>query len=179
MIAEKRRLLRTYMTQVFRGANVNLQNWRQVTVQYNRLSRGQKRLDGSWFELRTHTGECTVTACCTKIKCEKEAAFFMANQIMRITLKAYDHKLIDKAAAQIVDTVKKTGAKVSGPVPMPTKIEKITILRAVHKYKDSREQFEQRTHKRLIDVVAPTQKTIDALQKIDLSAGVFIDVKMK
>ena len=118
-------------------------------------------------------------ACCTKIKCEKEAAFFMANQIMRITLKAYDHKLIDKAAAQIVDTVKKTGAKVSGPVPMPTKIEKITILRAVHKYKDSREQFEQRTHKRLIDVVAPTQKTIDALQKIDLSAGVFIDVKMK
>ena len=103
----------------------------------------------------------------------------MANQIMRITLKAYDHKLIDKAAAQIVDTVKKTGAKVSGPVPMPTKIEKITILRAVHKYKDSREQFEQRTHKRLIDVVAPTQKTIDALQKIDLSAGVFIDVKMK
>ena len=107
------------------------------------------------------------------------AAFFMANQIMRITLKAYDHKLIDKAAAQIVDTVKKTGAKVSGPVPMPTKIEKITILRAVHKYKDSREQFEQRTHKRLIDVVAPTQKTIDALQKIDLSAGVFIDVKMK
>ena len=114
-----------------------------------------------------------------KQKCEKEAAFFMANQIMRITLKAYDHKLIDKAAAQIVDTVKKTGAKVSGPVPMPTKIEKITILRAVHKYKDSREQFEQRTHKRLIDVVAPTQKTIDALQKIDLSAGVFIDVKMK
>ena len=112
-------------------------------------------------------------------KYEKEATFFMANQIMRITLKAYDHKLIDKAAAQIVDTVKKTGAKVSGPVPMPTKIEKITILRAVHKYKDSREQFEQRTHKRLIDVVAPTQKTIDALQKIDLSAGVFIDVKMK
>ena len=112
-------------------------------------------------------------------KYEKEATFFMASQVMRITLKAYDHKLIDKAAAQIVDTVKKTGAKVSGPVPMPTKIEKITILRAVHKYKDSREQFEQRTHKRLIDVVAPTQKTIDALQKIDLSAGVFIDVKMK
>ena len=100
----------------------------------------------------------------------------MANQIMRITLKAYDHKLIDQAAGQIIDTVKKTGAKVSGPVPMPTKI---TILRAVHKYKDSREQFEQRTHKRLIDVIAPTQKTIDALQKIDLSAGVYIDVKMK
>ena len=94
----------------------------------------------------------------------------MANQVMRITLKAYDHKLIDQAAANIIDTVKKTGAKVSGPVPM---------LRAVHKYKDSREQFEQRTHKRLIDVIAPTQKTIDALQKLDMSAGVYIDVKMK
>lgn len=104
----------------------------------------------------------------------------MANQqIMRITLKAYDHKLIDQAAAQIIENVKKTGAKVSGPVPMPTKIEKITILRAVHKYKDSREQFEQRTHKRLIDVIAPTQKTVDALQKMELSAGVYIDVKMK
>ena len=93
----------------------------------------------------------------------------MANQIMRI----------DQAASQIIDTVKKTGAKVSGPVPMPTKVEKVTILRAVHKYKDSREQFEQRTHKRLIDVIAPTQKTVDALQKMDLSAGVYIDVKMK
>lgn len=122
---------------------------------------------------------CTVTACRTDNKCEKEAAFFMANQVMRITLKAYDHKLIDQAAANIIDTVKKTGAKVSGPVPMPTKIERVTILRAVHKYKDSREQFEQRTHKRLIDVIAPTQKTIDALQKLDMSAGVYIDVKMK
>ena len=90
-----------------------------------------------------------------------------------------NHKLIDQAASQIIDTVKKTGAKVSGPVPMPTKVEKVTILRAVHKYKDSREQFEQRTHKRLIDVIAPTQKTVDALQKMDLSAGVYIDVKMK
>ena len=103
----------------------------------------------------------------------------MAHPCEGNTLKAYDHKLIDQAAGQIIDTVKKTGAKVSGPVPMPTKVEKITILRAVHKYKDSREQFEQRTHKRLIDVIAPTQKTIDALQKIDLSAGVYIDVKMK
>ena len=127
----------------------------------------------------THTGECTVTTCRTNHKCEKEAAFFMANQVMRITLKAYDHKLIDQAAANIIDTVKKTGAKVSGPVPMPTKIERVTILRAVHKYKDSREQFEQRTHKRLIDVIQPTQKTIDAIQKLDMSAGVYIDVKMK
>ena len=112
-------------------------------------------------------------------KCEKEATFFMASQVMRITLKAYDHQLIDQAAKNIIETVKKTGAKVSGPVPMPTKVEKITILRAVHKYKDSREQFEQRTHKRLIDVIQPTQKTIDALQKMDMSAGVYIDVKMK
>ena len=103
----------------------------------------------------------------------------MANQIMRITLKAYDHKLIDHAAGQIIDTVKKTGAKVSGPVPMPTKVEKITILRAVHKYKDSREQFEQRTHKRLIDVIAPTQKTVDALQRLEMPAGVYIGIKMK
>jgi len=103
----------------------------------------------------------------------------MANQVMRITLKAYDHQLIDASAAKIVETVKKTGSKVSGPVPLPTKKEVVTILRAVHKYKDSREQFEQRTHKRLIDVIQPTQKTIDALQKLDMSAGVYIDVKMK
>ena len=103
----------------------------------------------------------------------------MASQIMRITLKAYDHKLIDKTAKEIIETIKNTGAKVSGPVPMPTKVEKITILRAVHKYKDSREQFEQRTHKRLIDVISPSAKTMDALKKMDMSAGVYIDVKMK
>ncbi|MBR3539736.1 MAG: 30S ribosomal protein S10 [Eubacterium sp.] len=103
----------------------------------------------------------------------------MASQVMRITLKAYDHKLIDQAARSIIDAVKPTGAKVSGPVPMPTKVEKVTILRAVHKYKDSREQFEQRTHKRLIDIIAPNQKTIDALRKMDVSAGVYIDMKMR
>ena len=103
----------------------------------------------------------------------------MANTRIRIKLKAYEHNLIDQSAAKIVDTARRTGARVSGPIPLPTEKEIITILRAPHKYKDSREQFEQRTHKRLIDVVAPTQKTIDALQKIDLSAGVFIDVKMK
>ena len=102
----------------------------------------------------------------------------MASQIMRITLKAYDHELIDQAAKTIIETAKKNGAKVSGPVPLPTKVEKVTILRAVHKYKDSREQFEQRTHKRLIDVIAPTPKTINELQKVDVSAGVFIGVKM-
>ena len=103
----------------------------------------------------------------------------MASQVMRITLKAYDHKLIDQSAGKIIETVKKTGAKVSGPVPLPTKKEVVTILRAVHKYKDSREQFEQRTHKRLIDVVNPTQKTIDALQRVDMPAGVFINIAMK
>ena len=101
-------------------------------------------------------------------KCEKEATFFMASQVMRITLKAYDHKLVDQSAAKIVDTVKRTGAKVSGPVPLPTKKEIVTILRAVHKYKDSREQFEQRT-----------DKTVDALSRLEMPAGVHIDIKMK
>ena len=94
-------------------------------------------------------------------------------------LKAYDHQLIDFAASKLIDTVKKTGAKVSGPVPLPTKKEVVTILRAVHKYKDSREQFEQRTHKRLIDVLTPSQKTVDALSRLEMPAGVAIDIKMK
>jgi hypothetical protein len=102
----------------------------------------------------------------------------MANQVMRITLKAYDHQLVDSSASKIVESVKKTGAKVSGPVPLPTKKEVVTILRAVHKYKDSREQFEQRTHKRLIDVV-PSEKTLDALQRLEIPAGVYVDIKMK
>ena len=103
----------------------------------------------------------------------------MSSQVMRITLKAYDHKLIDQSAAKIVDTVKKSGARVSGPVPLPTKKEVVTILRAVHKYKDSREQFEQRTHKRLIDIIGPTQKTVDALSRLEVPAGVAIDIRMK
>ena len=103
----------------------------------------------------------------------------MANQVMRITLKAYDHKLIDQSAEKIIDTVKKNGSQVSGPVPLPTKKEVVTILRAVHKYKDSGEQFEQRSHKRLIDVIAPTQKTMEALSKLDMPAGVYVNIKMK
>ena len=101
------------------------------------------------------------------------------SQKMRIILKAYDHQLIDFAASKLIDTVKKNGSQVSGPVPLPTKKEVVTILRAVHKYKDSREQFEQRTHKRLIDIVAPTQKTVDALSRLEMPAGVSIDIKMK
>ena len=91
----------------------------------------------------------------------------MASQVMRITLKAYDHQLVDQSAGKIIETVKKTGSQVSGPVPLPTKKEVVTILRAVHKYKDSREQFEQRTHKRLIDITAPSQKTVDALSRLE------------
>ena len=98
---------------------------------------------------------------------------------IRIRLKAYDHQLIDKAAETIVETAKRTNAKVSGPIPLPTEKEIITILRAVHKYKDSREQFEQRTHKRLIDIITPTPKTVDALQRLEMPAGVYIDIKMK
>ena len=112
----------------------------------------------------------------------------MASQVMRITLKAYDHQLVDASAKKIIETVKKNGSQVSGPVPLPTKKEVVTILRAVHKYKDSREQFkykdsreqfEQRTHKRLIDIITPTQKTVDALSRLEMPAGVYIDIKMK
>ena len=103
----------------------------------------------------------------------------MANQIMRITLKAYDHQLVDQSAAKIVENCRKTGSEVSGPVPLPTKKEVVTILRAVHKYKDSREQFEQRTHKRLIDIINPGPKTMESLQRLDMPAGVYIDVQMK
>mgnify|MGYP001357032171 CR=1 FL=1 len=103
----------------------------------------------------------------------------MANtQKIRIRLKSYDHKILDGAAAKIVETAKRTGAEVAGPVPLPTKKEIITILRAVHKYKDSREQFEMRTHKRLIDILSPTAKTVDALTKLDLPAGVDIEIKL-
>ena len=100
-------------------------------------------------------------------------------RIMRIILKAYDHQSVDASAAQIVDVVKKNGVQVSGPVPLPTKKEVITIIRAVHKYKDSREQFEQRTHKRLIDIMNPNQKIITALSTLEVPAGVFIQIKMK
>ena len=102
----------------------------------------------------------------------------MASQVMRITLKAYDHKLVDQSAAKIIETVKKTGSQVSGPVPLPTKKEVVTILRAVHKYKDAREQFEIRTHKRLIDIVNPSPKTVDALMRLNLPAGVDIEIKL-
>lgn len=103
----------------------------------------------------------------------------MANgQKIRIKLKSYDHKVLDASAQKIVETAKRTGAEVSGPVPLPTKKEVVTILRAVHKYKDSREQFEMRTHKRLIDILSPTPKTVDSLMRLDLPAGVDIEIKL-
>ena len=103
----------------------------------------------------------------------------MANtEKIRIRLKAYDHQVIDQAAEKIVETAKRTGVEVSGPIPLPTEKEIVTILRAVHKYKDSREQFERRTHKRLIDIISPTQKTVEALMNLELPAGVEIEIKL-
>ena len=102
----------------------------------------------------------------------------MAKKMIRIRLKAYDHQLIDKAAETIVKTAKRTDAQVSGPIPLPTQKEIVTVLRATHKYKDSREQFERRTHKRLIDIIGPTQKTVEALTALELPAGVEIEIKL-
>ena len=103
----------------------------------------------------------------------------MANkQKIRIRLKAFDHQILDQSAERIVDTAKRTGAAVSGPVPLPTRKEVVTILRAPHMYKDSREQFEMRTHKRLIDILQPNPKTVDALMRLDLPAGVDIEIKL-
>ena len=100
------------------------------------------------------------------------------NDMIRIRLKAYDHQIIDSSAEKIVETAKRNGAQVSGPIPLPTKTEIVTILRAVHKYKDSREQFERRTHKRLIDIMSPTQKTVEALMNLEVPAGVEIEIKL-
>lgn len=102
----------------------------------------------------------------------------MAKQKIRIRLKGYDHRLVDQSAEKIVETAKRSGAKVSGPIPLPTEKAVYTILRSVHIYEDSREQFEQRTHKRLIDIIEPTQKTVDALISLNLPSGVDIELKL-
>ena len=102
----------------------------------------------------------------------------MATQKIRIKLKSYEHNLIDRSAERIVETAKRTGARVSGPIPLPTEKEIVTILRAPHKYKDSREQFERRTHKRLIDIMNASAKTVDAMSKLELPAGVEIEMKL-
>ena len=111
-------------------------------------------------------------------KKESTAKNTVTSEKIRIRLKAYDHVVLEQSAEKIVDTAKKTGAKVSVPIPLPTKKEVVTILRSPHKHKDSREQFEMRTHKRVIDILYPTQKTVDSLMKIDLPAGVDIEIKL-
>ena len=108
----------------------------------------------------------------------KEAILVAVKEKIRIRLKSYDHDLVDAAATKIVEAAKRTGSKVSGPIPLPPQKDVVTILRAVHKYKDSREQFEMRTHKRLIDVLRPSAKTVEALQSLELPAGVDIEIKL-
>lgn len=107
--------------------------------------------------------------------------FYMAEyqgQKIRIRLKAFDHKLLDQSSLEILETAKRTGAKIAGPIPLPTKIERYTVLRSPHVDKKSREQFEIRTHKRMLDILEPTQQTVDALMRLDLSAGVEVEIKM-
>ncbi len=103
----------------------------------------------------------------------------MKSQDIRIRLKAFDHRVLDQSTAEIVNTAKRTGARVRGPIPLPTRIEKFTVLRSPHIDKKSREQFEIRTHKRLLDIVDPTPQTVDALMKLDLASGVDVEIKLK
>ena len=114
----------------------------------------------------------------TKKNAEKTVATTAKSEKIRIRLKAYDHVVLEQSAEKIVDTAKRTGAKISGPIPLPTEKEIVTILRSPHKHKDSREQFELRTHKRVIDILYPTQKTVESLTKIELPAGVDIEIKL-
>lgn len=120
----------------------------------------------------------TATKAVKKEKTEKVTTKTVQSEKIRIRLKAYDNVVLDQSAEKIVDTAKRTGAKVSGPIPLPTKKEIVTILRSPHKHKDSREQFEMRTHKRVIDILYPTQTTIDSLMKLDLPAGVDVEMKL-
>ena len=125
---------------------------------------------------KSTTKAATKTA--KKEKTEKVIKKTVQSEKIRIRLKAYDNVVLDQSAEKIVDTAKRTGAKVSGPIPLPTKKEIVTILRSPHKHKDSREQFEMRTHKRVIDILYPTQTTIDSLMKLDLPAGVDVEMKL-
>jgi small subunit ribosomal protein S10 len=124
------------------------------------------------------TTKKTETKSVKKEKTEKVTKMTVQSEKIRIRLKAYDNVVLDQSAEKIVDTAKRTGAKVSGPIPLPTKKEIVTILRSPHKHKDSREQFEMRTHKRVIDILYPTQTTIDSLMKLDLPAGVDVEMKL-
>lgn len=123
-------------------------------------------------ESRNFRGECLFK------KMGEEGGNIMAKEKIRIRLKAYDHRVLDQSAEKIVDTAKRSGANVSGPIPLPTEKSIYTVLRATHKYKDAREQFEMRTHKRLIDIVNPTPQTVDSLMRLDLPSGVDIEIKL-
>ena len=167
---------------------------KSIVPRVYRARRWADRLDAGLFFGRglIRTDVCTNRISCVRILIlqavpnaagrtyEKEQYQMASNSknMIRIRLKAYDHQLIDKAAETIVEAAKRTDAKVSGPIPLPTKTEIVTILRAVHKYKDSREQFERRTHKRLIDIMSPTQKTVEALMNVEVPAGVEIEIKL-
>jgi small subunit ribosomal protein S10 len=131
--------------------------------------------DGSHKALTTAYMEAT-TSTSSGLREGKEAT--MAGQKIRIRLKAYDHEVVDSSARKIVETVTRTGAQVAGPVPLPTEINRYCVIRSPHKYKDSREHFEMRTHKRLIDIIDPTPKTVDSLMRLDLPAGVDIEIKL-
>ena len=126
---------------------------------------------------KKETKAASKTASAKKANTEESVTRVGKSDKIRIRLKAYDHVILEQSAERIVDTAKKTGAKVSGPIPLPTDKEIVTILRSPHKHKDSREQFELRTHKRVIDILYPTQKTVDSIAKIELPAGVDIEVK--
>ena len=124
-----------------------------------------------------HTAACE-SQICVPIIIPKEAKIMAVNEKIRFKIKGYDHATVDIAAAKIVEAAKRSGSRVSGPIPLPTDKEIVTILRAVHKYKDSREQFELKTHKRLIDIVKPSQKAVEALMSVELPAGVEIEIKL-
>jgi len=126
---------------------------------------------------KKHTAQCSVFVV-IPLENLKEAMNVAVKEKIRIRLKGYDHQLVDASAEKIVEAAKRTGAAVSGPIPLPTEKEIVTILRAVHKYKDSREQFERRTHKRLIDVIRPSDKTVEALTSLELPAGVEVEIKL-
>jgi small subunit ribosomal protein S10 len=126
----------------------------------------------------SNSGTSTTSATARQDQIERRTSDAMAGQKIRIRLKAYDHEVIDSSARKIVDTVTRTGAKVAGPVPLPTEKNVYCVIRSPHKYKDSREHFEMRTHKRLIDIIDPTPKTVDSLMRLDLPAGVDIEIKL-
>ena len=137
-----------------------------------------KKEDTVKKETTKKTTKKATTAKKTVEKKTQETVAATKNEKIRIRLKAYDHVILEQSAVKIVDTAKKTGAKVSGPIPLPTEKEIVTVIRSPHKHKDSREQFELRTHKRVIDILYPTQKTVDSLMKIELPAGVDIEIKL-